>query len=110
MNFVINYSTLLIVTVSFVIATGIVWRVEKRLDLSFKFFQIACAIFGVIMILNILSDTLGYSNFDPLRIYLRLLFAIFFLFGLWEMRTIVRELDGELQQQKERKRTLPPRR
>lgn len=106
----IQYSTLLIVLMSVVVATGIVLRVEKRLDVSFKFFQAAAIIFAIILIFEIISATFHLPNYTPIRLYLRMLFSICFLFGLWEMRTIVRELDGELQKEKERKRKLSSRR
>ena len=81
--------------ISIVIATGIVWRVEKRLDISYKFLQLAIVVFSIGIVVEIL---LQLNLFHPWywREIIALIFALFFMLGVLEMRVLVRHLDGEL--------------
>ncbi|MEI8096616.1 MAG: hypothetical protein WCG73_00760 [Candidatus Moraniibacteriota bacterium] len=76
-----------------VFAVGIVWRVEKELDLSYKFFVAAALFLTVAEILSFYVDqTLNVAIWDK---GLRVLGAIFLLVSVLLMRDLVRKLDGE---------------
>lgn len=79
--------------VALVFTAGIVWRVEKRLDLSYKLFLVALSLllFGEIsgkFFMESAALAAALSGVKALSAFLLLL-------GMWEMRRIVRELDGE---------------
>lgn len=73
---------------------GVVWRVEKKMDLSYKLFLISILSFTaseIVPFLNPLGDfwlTLAADLF-------KMLFALLFLAGVWMMRNMIRRLDGE---------------
>lgn len=73
---------------------GVVWRVERKLDISFKLFLLA-------IILFLVSEAAGFFYFsrDNFLIYIapvsKILFALFFLAGMVTMRNMVRRIDGE---------------
>ena len=76
-----------------VFSVGIVWRVEKELDLSYKFFVIAAGCLT-------LAELIGfYANPDfdvaALSRSFRLGGAIFLLVSVLLMRDLLRKLDGE---------------
>lgn len=73
---------------------GVVWRVEKKLDVAYKFFLAAILFF-------ILSEIAPLANpFQDFWLGLfaegaKMMFAIFFLAGVWTMRSMIRKMDGE---------------
>ena len=74
---------------------GIVWRVEKKLDISFKFFLVAIISFTLSEITSLtLPITTGLSQL--LNIGLQIIFIVFFLAGVLEMRSMLRRMDGEI--------------
>lgn len=90
-------SKIIVLTASFlaiVFGFGVVWRVEKKLDVSFKLFLTAIIIF----FLGELSGFL-YIPKTGFLIYAaplaKILFAIFFLSGILTMRSMIRKIDGE---------------
>lgn len=85
---------LLAVLLSIVYVVGIVWRVEKELDTSYKFFAFAIMFF---LIAELVSVYYSGSNiwFVIVEKTSKALFAILFLAGTLCMRDIVRKLDGE---------------
>jgi len=74
---------------------GVVWRVEKRLDLAAKLFLAAIISFTLSQIFNF-GTIENWSWFSDIKISLELLFAIFFLWGTLELRLMIRKLDGEI--------------
>lgn len=80
---------------SIIYTFGVVWRVEKMLDISFKM------ILGSIIFFT-LSEIFSLLNFmetgwtEILSLILRTLFVILFLGGILEMRRMIRKMDGEL--------------
>ena len=78
-----------------VFSVGVVWRVEKRLDLSYKFFvgAVASLIAGHIVGISFARETFAVLLASKV---LFLLGAIFFLASVLLMRKIVRELDKEV--------------
>lgn len=88
-----DLTTLFLLFLTLVFTAGIVWRVERKLDVSYKFFLVA-------LILLLLSESLGgfYAEsglFTIVSSFLKALFGFFLLLGIWTMRDIVRDLDGE---------------
>lgn len=81
--------------VSIIYTVGVVWRVELRLDISYKFF-----LTGIAFLLGAeVSDVVVFPGtevwFEFASIIGRTVFSICFLIGVWHMRRIIRNLDGE---------------
>ena len=91
----INIITIGALLLSIVYTAGIVWRVEMKLDISYKFL-LAAVIF--IVLAELVDSYYGFSNvifWSFIVKALRMLFAVSFLAGVLFMRNIVRSLDGE---------------
>lgn len=76
-----------------VFALGIVWRVEKELDLSYKFFVVA-------VLLLVLAEIVGFFISQSIDTVLwskglRTLGAGCLLVSVLFMRDLIRKLDGE---------------
>jgi uncharacterized membrane protein len=90
---VADLTTLFLLFLSLVFTAGIVWRVERKLDVSYKFFLVA-------LVVLLLAESLG-KFFSETELYatiaslLKAVFGLFLLIGIWTMRDIVRDLDGE---------------
>lgn len=88
-----NIATLLLLFVSLVFTAGIVWRVEKELDVSYKLFLGA-------LVMLLLSEFIG-KLFSETMLFLtiaalfKVVFAALLLAGVWTMRDLIRRLDGE---------------
>lgn len=79
---------------SIVYTFGVVWRVEKKLDLSYKFFL--CAIISFTLSEITILFEFGKPGLAMIiNLVLRAAFVIFFLGGILEMRNMIRRLDGE---------------
>lgn len=95
---VADLATLFLLFLSLVFTAGIVWRVEKELDVSYKFFLAA-------LVVLLLAESLG-KFFSETQVYamissmLKVVFGLLLLVGVWTMRDIVRKLDGEKFSQK----------
>jgi hypothetical protein len=76
-----------------VFAVGIVWRVEKELDLSYKFFVVATICLALAEIVGFYASQT--FNADLWSKGLRTGAAIFLLVSILLMRDLVRKLDGE---------------
>lgn len=87
---VVLAASLLAIVFSF----GVVWRVEKKLDLTFKFFLGAIVAFFA----GELTEIFYFSN-SALSLYLasafKIIFAALFLAGMLIMRDMIRKIDGE---------------
>ena len=93
MALVADLLTLFFLFLSLVFTAGIVWRVERKLDVSYKLFLVALA-------LLLLAESLGsfYAEsgiFMVVSSILKAFFGFLLLLGVWTMRDIVRDLDGE---------------
>lgn len=73
---------------------GIVWRVEKELDTSYKLFAVSIIAFAVSEILALFQFE-GRLMVSLAILAFKLLFAICFLAGIIIMRDILRRMDGE---------------
>jgi len=90
-----NAITIASLLLAIVFTAGIVWRTEKELYASYKFF-----LAGVVILLFAEIADLYYAIDKQIIIaliikILRALFATCFLIGTLLMRDIVRKLDGE---------------
>jgi hypothetical protein len=95
MFFIINIITLGTLLLSIIYAIGIVWRVEMKLDTSYKFFLVAIIFLSAAEFLT-LYPLENNSNLTLIIKILRMSFSICFLIGTFLMRNITRELDGEI--------------
>lgn len=80
---------------SIIYTCGVVWRVEKKLDVAFKLFLTAIISFSLAELLDFLQLT-GIGWFSLLTLLLRTIFIVFFLAGVLETRSMIRRMDGEL--------------
>ncbi len=91
----VNAITIISLLLAIIFTAGIVWRVEKKLDISYKFFLTAIIL---LLAAEILDLYYGIDNQIKIALIvksLRMFFALFFLTGVLFMRNIVREMDGE---------------
>ena len=79
---------------SVVYTFGVVWRVEKKLDISYKLLLTALLFFVAGEILDIFNFG-NHFIFSILSSVARIAFAFFFLLGVLEMRSLIRKMDGE---------------
>lgn len=91
----INTATIASLFLAIIFTAGVVWRVEKKLDVSYKFFLVAVICILVAEILDLYYAIDNQANIALIVKSLRMLFAFFFLTGVLFMRNIVRNLDGE---------------
>ena len=79
--------------VSVVITFGIVWRVERQLDISYKFILLAIIIFSF----GELLKTLEVFNILYIEVWwqglTKSLFVIFFVIGVLQMWLLIRDLE-----------------
>lgn len=70
---------------------GVVWRVEKKLDTSYKLslISITCFLFSEI------SLFFHYPSLSYLSMAFKVLFIAFFLAGVLEMRQLLKMIDEE---------------
>lgn len=71
---------------------GVIWRVEKKLDTSFKLFLAAILFFITAEIMTLAGNNLYLAAGQDTA---KILFALFFLLGILEMRSLIRSIDGE---------------
>ena len=91
----LNAITIGALLLSIIYTAGVVWRVEMKLDVSYKFF-----LAGIIFLLLGEATDLYYVSDNQVMIDLmvkifRMLFAVCFLFGIIFMRNIIQNIDGE---------------
>jgi len=97
MNLILISHLIIIIAALFSIiyTFGVVWRVEKRLDISYKLLLVSIISFTASEIIAIsLPDMTTFG--ETIIIILKLIFIIFFLAGILEMRDMLRKMDGEI--------------
>lgn len=92
--FGIDVATVGVFLLVLVFSIGIVWRVEKELDWSYKFFVIAATSVMLADVVGLYSAEVG-SAMVLVGKGLRFFGATAFLVSVWLMRDIVRKLDHE---------------
>jgi FtsH-binding integral membrane protein len=93
-NLEIGAQILSIVLISFslVFTLGIIWRVEMKLDTAYKVFFCALVFLFLARVVDIFVKSEVFALAYQL---LNLLFSIFLLWGIWLMRDVMRNIDGE---------------
>lgn len=77
---------------SLIFTLGIIWRVEMKLDIAYKIFFVA------LVFLFVSKGAELFIQNDSLAIVSQLsnfLFSLFLLEGVWMMRNLFRNIDGE---------------
>lgn len=96
MSFAIGEKIIILISslLAIVFGFGVVWRVEKKLDISFKFFLAAIIFFflGEVFSLFYVPKNSSLVYFVPLG---KILFSLFFLAGMVTMHNMIRRIDGE---------------
>lgn len=92
-----NITSAIVIAVSafsIIYTAGVVWRVEKKLDISYKFFLAAIIAFTLWQSI----EFAGFSGrlWNIIIFALKFFFALLFLKGILTMRRMVRVMDGEL--------------
>lgn len=92
--------TLVALSLAFLFAVGVVWRVEMELDASYKLFAFA-------LVFLIVAEAMNLFHFSEYGVMVsvviegsRMIASVLFLAGILFMRDIVRHLDGETDQMK----------
>ena len=91
---IINAITIGAILLSIIYTAGVVWRVEKELDVSYKFF-LAAIIFLLAGEIVSLYPSDQAVTIELIVKILRMIFTLCFLSGVLFMRDIVRKIDGE---------------
>lgn len=94
---ILNMVGIMLTFFSIVYAAGVVWRVEKKLDISYKLFLAAILVYAVSLFLE-LFNVLDATTMELYISITKVLFIALFLGGVLTMRDLVRELDGEKEQ------------
>jgi len=98
--YLMNIATLVALIVTIAYTAGVVWRVEFRLDTSYKFFLVGIILFFLAEIVDFWYVPESRPVIVAIVEGLRMLFSFCFLLGVIFMRGIVRNLDGEKAKEK----------
>lgn len=82
------------IILSIVFVIGVVWRVEKELDVSFKLFSFSIVAFLLSEVFRVMQ-TGNQIELSIAEHIARLFFAMLFLAAILTMRDLVRRMDGE---------------
>jgi len=98
-DLIINSLVIAFSLAAIVFAFGVVWRTEKELDISYKFFLGGIIAFTASEFLELFSFE-GRTLILFLIPFTKLLFAAFFLAGIFTARDLLRKMDGEKEERK----------
>lgn len=90
----LNIFGIVLALFSIVYAAGVVWRVEKKLDISYKLFLAAVVAYAVSLFLEIFNG-LGSVTMEISIAITKIVFIALFLGGILMMRDLIRDMDGE---------------
>ncbi len=91
---VLQYLGVVTIVFSLVFAVGIVWRTEKKLDLTYRFIFVALVGFLGARVIS-LGYFLGVEQQALVAEVLDFIGVLFLLLSILEMRDIIRVLDKE---------------
>jgi hypothetical protein len=91
---VLNLVGILLTFFSIIYAAGVVWRVEKKLDISYKLFLAAIMAYAVSLFLE-MFNVIDSSTMELYISITKVVFIGLFLGGVLEMRDLIRDMDGE---------------
>lgn len=92
---IMRLTTIAAALLSVIYAAGVVWRVERALDVSYKWLLTGILFFLSAEILDLSALESFRSVSELLVAAFRMCFAVCFLVAILLMRGIVRSLDGE---------------
>ncbi len=93
---VLNIFGIILTLFSIIYAAGVVWRVEKELDISYKLFLAAIVAYATSLFLEMFN---GIDS-SVMELYIsitRFIFISLFLAGVLTMRDLIRKMDGEIE-------------
>ena len=88
------YAVFLFSLLSIILTLWVVWHVEKKLDVSYKFFALAIVVFTIGLVFEIFQFYGVIAAWQWEKIF-KGLFIIFFTIGVFEMRDLILSLDGK---------------
>lgn len=88
----IQILSIVLLLFSLVFTLGIIWRVEMKLDTAYKVFF--CALI-FLLALKIVDFFVKNELAELLYQILNFLFSLFLFWGIWLMRDLMRNIDGE---------------
>jgi hypothetical protein len=98
MNSILIGLEIIVVIIAFfsvVYSFGVVWRVEKKLDASYKLLLASIISFALSEIFSFLE--MGNQNLMKIiTLILKLIFIILFLLSILEARKMIRQMDKEI--------------
>ena len=94
LDLIINGIILAASLLAIIFTSGVVWRVEKKLDISYKLLLVSILAFTAAQIISF-SNPLNDFWISFAESIMKMLFAVFFLWGVWTMRNMIRSIDGE---------------
>lgn len=89
---IINIIILTLSLLAIILTFGVVWRVERKLDLSYKFILLAIMVFSCGVIFD-LFKSFNIHVFEDINYFIKGLFIIFYLLGILKMRSLIREIN-----------------
>ena len=92
LEMVVQIVSIVLISFSLVFTLGIIWRTEMKLDKAYKIFF--CAL-GCLFLIKIMDFFVKNEIWTTIYQFLNLFFSIFLLWGIWLMRDLMREIDGE---------------
>ena len=75
-------------------AAAVVWRVEKKLDISYKLFMAAVIAYAISLVLE-LFNAIDSATMELYVAITKIVFISLFLGGVLMMRDLIRDMDGE---------------
>jgi ABC-type multidrug transport system permease subunit len=91
---ILNIFGIILAFFSIVYAAGVVWRVEKKLDVSYKLFLAAVVAYAISLFLEIFNG-IGSATMELYIAITKIVFIALFLGGILMMRDLIRDMDGE---------------
>lgn len=100
------YGIFIFSLLSIFLTAWVVWHVEKKLDISYKFFLLAVSIFTVEVFFEILQFYQAVSAWVWPKIF-KALFIIFFTIAVFEMRDLIMDYKNKPNQEPTPPQTKP---
>ena len=91
---ILNIFGIVLAIFSIIYAAGVVWRVEKKLDISYKLFLAAVVAYAISLTLEIFNG-IGSATMELYIAITKIVFIALFLGGILMMRDLIRDMDGE---------------
>jgi len=91
----LNLVILALALMSIAMTAGVVWRVERKLDTSFKFILISLIFFTSLITFD-LFRSFGFQLNGDYDLLFKLLFILFFIWGIYKMRRLIKDVNDEI--------------